>query len=38
MAVHVAEAADVHQNIESQRSPGVECAQSLIMSAAMTEA
>ena len=38
MAMHVAEAADVHQNVEAELLPGTESAQHLIMPAAMAQA
>ncbi len=38
MAVHVAEAADVHENVEAQGGSGVEGAQGLVVLAAMAQA
>ncbi len=37
MAVHVAEAADVHENVKAQSRSGVKCAQRLIVLAAMAQ-
>jgi hypothetical protein len=38
MAVHIAEAADVHQNVKAQGGSGMEGAQSFVVLAAMAEA
>ena len=38
MAVHIAEAADVHQNVEAELLAGAETAQHFVMASAMAEA
>ena len=38
MAVHVAEAADIHENVEAESGPGVEGAERLVVLAAMAQA
>ena len=37
MAVHVAEAADVHKNVEAQSGPGVKSAECLVVAATVTQ-
>src|SRR5208283_3847942 len=38
MAMHIAEAADVHQDVEAELLPGAEGARNFVMTAAMTQA